>query len=722
MVVQNPTSKIHVDNTDAKAIGSTVKREVRNAPTHIKDYVTGLFPLFQWIRRYNLQWFIGDLIAGFTVGFLVVPQALAQARIATLPIEYGLYTAFVGLVIYAFFATAKDVTIGPTAVLSLFTSQVLAHANKDAAGNNIFPPVQFAIGAAFFAGIYELLIGLLRLGIVVDFIPSSVITGFTSGAATTIIIQQIPKLMGIKGIDTNTQGPHLILRDIFKLIKTTKVDAAFGFSAIAFLVFFKFIGARWGSRKRWVWYLSLAGTGLALVFYIIVSFAVFKAQDGKVFYSLVGNVPRGFKQFAAPTITADLASKLWSPAITVALVGIVEHVAITKSFGRQNGYTNNINANQEIIALGLTNTFGSFLGGYPATGSFSRSAVKAAAGVRTPAAGWITGLIVVLALYVLTPVFYYIPEAVLSAIIIVAISDLIARYPIWLEFWNSGITDFLVAVVALLATIFAGIENGIYSSVVLAAVILLFRTARPTITTLIRTKNHRSYVPVEVAEKSLKQDTTNTEAGIADEIIPTPPGIVIIAFQDSILYPNAHHTADKLLTIVREDTAFGGTPRRAGDRLWCDDTEEKAARLAAKHSEKGTIISKSTLRAVVLDMSRVSHLDAAGYQTLLDFRIEATRWAGHLVPFHFVQPRASYLRLLRRIITSPVKAISIIPGQTDVNYVPDLDVDPLSYFHDTVNDAVESAQATSEAGISTNVTLQDHKLVEDIQAPLVSQS
>ncbi|KAJ3040229.1 hypothetical protein HDV00_011327 [Rhizophlyctis rosea] len=717
--------KPHVDNTDAKNLGKKLRKEASHAHIHAFRYVKDLFPLFQWIRRYNLQWFIGDLIAGFTVGFLVVPQALAQARIATLPIEYGLYTAFVGLVIYAFFATAKDVTIGPTAVLSLFTSQVLVNANRDASGNNIFPPVQFAIGAAFFAGIYELAIGLLRLGIVVDFIPSSVIAGFTTGAATTIIIQQIPKLMGIKGIDTNSQGPHLILRDIFKLISTTKLDAAFGFSAIALLVFFKFIGQRWGAKRKWVWYLSLAGTGIALVLYILVSFGVYQAQGGKVAYSLVGNVPRGFKQFAAPTITPELASRLWSPAITVALVGIVEHVAITKSFGRVNGYTNNINPNQEIIALGLTNTFGSFLGGYPATGSFSRSAVKAASGVRTPAAGWITGTIVVLALYVLTPVFFYIPESVLSAIIIVAISDLIARYPVWLEFWNSNITDFLVAIVSLLATIFAGIENGIYSSVVLAAVILLFRQARPTITTLIRTKNHKSYVPVEVAQSSIEEPAGDTEKGTAlpsDEIIPTPPGIVIISFQDSILYPNAHHTADRLLQIVHEQSSFGGTPRRAGDRLWCDDTEEKAAKLAKGAGEEH--IPKPVLRAIVLDMSRVSHLDAAGYQTLNDFRIEATRWAGALVPFHFVQPRASYLRLLKRIITSPVKALSIVPGQNDVSYTPAFDIDPLAYFHDTVVEAVEVVQSgASEPGLSTHATLAEPgKLVEEIQAPFVSQS
>ncbi|KAJ3287313.1 hypothetical protein HK104_008661 [Borealophlyctis nickersoniae] len=687
--------KLQIDNTEIKQIGQKLQASPKTIPKAAKSYAKSLFPLTTWIGRYNRSWFLGDMIAGFTVGFLVVPQSLAQARIATLPVEYGLYTAFAGLVVYAFFATAKDVTIGPTAVLSLFTSQLLVSANRDAAGKNIYPPVVFAVALAFLAGIYEMFIGLFRLGIIVDFIPSSVITGFTTGAATTVIIGQIPKLFGIKGIDTNTQPTHLIVRDIFQKLWTTKQDAAFGLTCCLFLAVLKYSAARWGRRYRWIHFLGLARNGLALVLYVLISWGIFRAQNGKVGFALVGTVPSGFRPLQAPNLEAGMLGRIAGPAVLTAVIGIVEHIAITKSFGRQNGYTNNINPNQEVMALGLTNILGSFLGGYPATGSFSRSAVKAASGVRTPAAGWITGVIVVLALYVLTPIFFYIPEAVLSAIIVVSMSDLVARYPVWLEFWSTGLSDFTVAVVACLVTIFSSIENGIYSSVGLAALILLLRTARPKVSSLVKTtssKNH--YVPL---------DTVPPE-----EVLPTPNGIIVIRFGDSLTYPNVHYVTDRITELVRTQTTFGGVPRPANDRLWCDDTEERAA----KQSKFFSQTSNPILRAVVFDFSGVAHLDAAGFQTLVDFRKEASRYAGRLVAFHFVGANEQVYRLLLRVVKSPLAVTDVFPGSTQELQETESHVEPSAYFHDNVEDAVKAASLVSEkaGGLSTNATLNHETL------------
>ncbi|KAJ3111723.1 hypothetical protein HK098_008343, partial [Nowakowskiella sp. JEL0407] len=415
MVFSSPFQSLpKFDSTEVRGYGSQSKSELKNFPKYVKDYLVSLFPLFQWIGRYNLTWFTGDIIAALTVGLLILPQALAQAKIATLPSEYGLYTGFVGLVVYSLFATSKDATLGPTAVLSLLTSQLLASANTDAKGNDIYPKTTFAITLAFFTGVYQLIIGLLRIGFLANYIPSTVIQGFTTGAAITIVIQQVPSLLGISGIETNKQPIYLAFRDILINLNKIKVDAALGLTALVVLIAFKVLKAQLGKRFRFLYWLGLASNGIVLVVYLLISFAIVKSNNDKAPFAIVGTIPPGFKPPQQPNLTSDLVSRVWVPAFTSTLISIIEQIGIAKAFGKKFGYTRNINASQEIIAVGLTNFVGSFLSAYPATGSFSRSAVKAASGVRTPIAGLFTSVIVVIGLYGLTGAFYYIPSSVLA--------------------------------------------------------------------------------------------------------------------------------------------------------------------------------------------------------------------------------------------------------------------------------------------------------------------
>ncbi|KAI9004768.1 sulfate transporter family-domain-containing protein [Gaertneriomyces semiglobifer] len=676
-----------IDNSELKRYIRGARSVKRKLPSHAVDYVRTLFPVLSWIKRYNLQWLLGDAIAGFTVGFLVVPQALAQAKIATLPIEYGLYTAFAGLVVYAFFATTKDATIGPTAVLSLFTSQVLASANKHDDGTDKYPPVLFAITLAFFTGVYELIVGLLRVGHIVDFIPGTVISGFTTGAATTIIIQQLPKLLGIKGIDTNSQPAQLILRDVFHKLGETKLDAAWGFSSIAFLVFFKWIKDRYGKRSKWAHYGGLSRNGIALVLFILLSFIVVKASPGgKVKYSLVGNLPAGFKKPSVPDLSTDLVKETWKPALTVALVGIVEHIAIAKSLARTGGYERNVNPNQEIVALGLTNILGSMLHGYPATGSFSRSAVKAASGVRSPAAGWITGLIVVFALYVVTPVFYYIPEAMLTGVIMAAMGDMIVPYPGWIAMWNTSIFDFLVGVISLLVTILVGIEPGIYSSVGVAAALLLIRIARPK---LIIRDNRESGCTSDTSTPSSRRSSVG--GPLAPTLTPIytledlPSSTLLVQFTQSLTYPNTHYLQHVISDHVVGQFAFTGQARPASERLWCDDTEEKAHALQKKASEAEILPVHSgnlqrvgkrpPLHHVILDLSAVAFLDSAGYSMLLSLHSQLKQYTGKVPRMHFVasQDNPEVLRNVHRFLRQTVT-----------------DADLIQFVHATISEAIRA--------------------------------
>ncbi|KAJ1561971.1 hypothetical protein HK096_002640 [Nowakowskiella sp. JEL0078] len=690
-----------LDNTEAKDFGKEAKSFIGGFPSHAKNYLISLFPIATWITRYNLNWFTGDIIAAITVGFLILPQALAQAKIATLPAEYGLYTGFVGLLVYAWFATSKDATIGPTAVLSLLTSQLLVSANTDSAGNDIYPKATFAITLTFFAGIYQLIIGFFRIGFLANFIPATVIDGFTTGACITIIIQQLPSLLGVTGIETNKQAIYLALRDLVINLYRAKIDALLGLTALAFLIGLKVLKETVGTRQKWAFWLGVSRNGIILVLYLLISFIVSKAYPGQTVFNIVGTIPAGFKTPTKPNLDAGIVQRAVVPALTATLIGIIEHVGIIKAFGRKFGYTRNINASQEIIALGLTNFLGSFLSAYPATGSFSRSAVKAASGVRTPLAGIFTSVIVVIGLYGLTGVFYFIPNAVLAAIIIGAMTELIAPFRVWVEFWNISFFDFLVFFVAVFTTIFLGIETGIYSSVALAAFIILLRLARPKVLALARNENSQ-YDVVE-----------------PDQLNVTD-GILAIRFSESIEYPNSAFVGSKVLEFVTDHTVYGGTPRKASERLWFDDTEEKAKRQRKKFEfidvkeeentekailekaetgEVGEVNTKgSVLRAIVFDFSAVNEFDQAGFNLFRENREEIAKFAGRPVYFYFVGAKPKIQRNLLRLIRhkyTPETLSLLLPRISDESLLLQPSEDEEVFFL-TVEDATKAALSGTE--------------------------
>ncbi|KAJ3267670.1 hypothetical protein HK104_005720, partial [Borealophlyctis nickersoniae] len=559
--------------------------------------------------------------------------ALAYAKLATLPLEYGLYTSFTGVLVYCLFATAKDVTIGPTAVMSQLVGQVLATYSKG------YDPVTFAIAIAFLNGIFEIAIGLLRLGIVVDFIPAPVIAGFTTGAGVQIIIGQIPGLLGISGVNTN-ESTYKVLASSLSKLGNTRLDAAFGFTALFLLITWKSVTQHLSKRGYTnMRYISVLRNAVCVVVFTAISFAVNNGQKTpKV--KIAGDVPRGFNHIRAPDF--GLLSAAAPAAVTVTIVGILEHVAITKSFGRLNGYRPD--ANQELVGLGVTNILGSFMGGFSATGSFSRSAIKSQSGVKTPLAGLVTGLVVLLAVYVLTPLFFYIPNAVLSAIIMSAISDLISRPKLLKQLWDIQFIDLFSFILALVFTFFFSIEIAIYVSVGFAVLVLLYRLARPNFSVLGRTPQG-TWVSVN-------------DSRMGSTAVEPPEGILVFRPEESLTYPNANYLSEKVKEVVMSRTEYGGHSGKASDRLWCDTTAARISRARNKSLASGSPDTKPLppLRALILDFSAVNGLDSTGVQTLVDLRRDMDAYAGRRVDLHFahVAPRlerilAYFLRLTRQI-------------------------------------------------------------------------
>ncbi|KAG2210904.1 hypothetical protein INT47_000058 [Mucor saturninus] len=605
----------------------------KHLPEYTKQYFVSLFPIATWLHRYNLMWLVRDLIAGATVGIVIVPQSMGYAKIAELPAQYGLYTAFVGLCVYCLFATSKDISIGPTAVMSLLVGQTVTRVTS--ADPTITGP-EIAVALSLFTGIIAMFIGLVRLGILVDFIPAPAIAGFMSGSAITITIGQMPKLFGIKGMNTQDSS-YLIFGNFFKNLPNTKVDVAFGLVSLVWLYAVRYacqvLGRRYPKYSMHFFFFSIMRNGLLVIFGTLFAFLINIGKSTSPI-SILKTVPAGFTAMAIPTIRPSVISGIASSLPSGVIILILEHVAIAKSFGRINDYT--INPDQEIIAIGFTNIWASFFGAYPSTGSFSRTAIKARSGVKTPIAGIFSALIVLLALYALTPAFYFIPDAVLAAVVIHAVADLVSGPSYVKRLAAVSLWELLIFVATVLVTFFSTVEYGIYASVAMSIVILLFRIARPRFWGLGRIP--LSSVHSVVYEEDKKQQFTTTEhqnflyvpeqhPSLGKLVESLPDGILMCRVDESFTYPNSSFISDKIITYCKARTRSGGKVLSKGDRQWNDDSTP--ATLAARYN-------LPRLHALILDFASVNRLDSSGLQAIVDAQNTLNRYSGHHVEFHFV--------------------------------------------------------------------------------------
>ncbi|KFX88955.1 hypothetical protein V495_05676 [Pseudogymnoascus sp. VKM F-4514 (FW-929)] len=619
-------------------------------------YFRSLFPFTYWITRYNLQWLIGDLVAGITIGAVVVPQGMAYAQLAKLDVQFGLYSSFMGVLVYWFFATSKDITIGPVAVMSTIVGNVVLKAKGI---DDSIPGHVIASALAVICGAIIVTIGLLRMGWIVDLISLTSITAFMTGSAISIAAGQVPTMMGInKRLDT--RGPtYLVIINTLKQLKHSNLNAAMGVSALAMLYIIRFAcsyaAKKYPSQKKTFFFVSTLRTVFVILLYTLISYLVNRHhRDPKQWrFAILGPVPRGFQNAAVPTITIPIIKLFISEVPASVIVLLIEHIAISKSFGRINNYI--IDPSQEMVAIGVTNILGPFLGGYPATGSFSRTAIKSKAGVRTPFAGVITAAVVLLAIYALPAVFYYIPNASLSGVIIHAVGDLITHPNTVYRFWRVSPWEVLIFFVGVFVTIFSSIENGIYCTIVISAAILLFRVLKAKGRFLGQVKIHSvhgdnilgdsdQYNQQDSDSPASNAATTDARSrniflpidhddGSNPEIeIKTPyPGVFIYRFSEGFNYPNANHYLDHLTNHIfavtrRTNTTSYGKP---GDRPWNDPGPRPG-------QEEADTSGKPTLKAIILDFSSVNNVDITSVQQLIDVRNQLDKYTSpEVVDWHF---------------------------------------------------------------------------------------
>ncbi|KAK0618439.1 sulfate transporter family-domain-containing protein [Bombardia bombarda] len=627
----------------------------------IYDYLLSLFPFISWIGHYNLQWLIGDLVAGITIGAVVVPQGMAYAKLAGLPVEFGLYTSFMGVLIYWFFATSKDITIGPVAVMSQLTGGVVA----DLA--TVLPdvkPWEIASALSILAGAIVLFIGVARLGWIVDLISLTALSAFMTGSAITIAVGQLSTLMGISGFSTR-DAPYIVFIHTLQGLPRTTLDAAMGLSALAMLYLIRsgcsLAAKRWPNHQRLAFFISTLRTVFVILLYTLISYLANRGLPAKQFkFKVLFDVPRGFQHAAVPVLTQPIASNLIGYLPSTVIVLLIEHIAISKSFGRVNNYK--INPSQEMVAIGVTNLLGPFLGGYAATGSFSRTAIKSKAGVRTPFAGVITAVVVLLAIYALPAVFYYIPNASLAAVIIHAVGDLITPPNTVYQFWLVSPFELIIFFIGVIVTVFSTIENGVYTTICLSLAVLLVRLLKGKGRFLGRVNVHSVLDERVIGDDKKSSGEYGTFTGAPEapyrnvflpishadgsnpevELESPYPGVFIYRFSEGFNYPNASHELEYMVDHIFAKTRKTNLSQfqRPGDRPWNDPgpTRRELKRAAAEGIEAGEYgvdTTLPTLKAIILDFNSVNHIDITSVQQLIDVRNQLDRYtAPDVVDWH----------------------------------------------------------------------------------------
>ena len=467
----------------------------------------------------------------------------------------------------------------PVAVMSTVTGTVVSQVT---AAHPEYKGREHVVASALavMCGVIISFIGLIRCGWIVDFISLAAISAYMTGSAINIAVGQVPALMGIKGF-SNRDATYKVVINILKHLGRTKLDAAMGLTALTMLYLIRYgcnFGARrMPSRAKTFFFLSTLRTAFVILLYTMISWLVNRHHRAKKEnkFAILGKVPRGFQNAAVPEVNKSIIAAFAGQLPVSVIVILIEHIAIAKSFGRINNYT--IDPSQEMVAIGVTNLFGPFLGAYPATGSFSRTAIKSKAGVRTPFAGVITAIVVLLAIYALPAVFFYIPNSSLSAVIIHAVGDLITPPNTVYQFWRVSPLEVIIFFAGVFVTVFASIEDGIYTTICISVAVLLFRVVKAKGRFLGKVKVH-SVIGDHLIDDEGKRsaggqygsfgsndpDTStrniflpiNHNDGSNPEVdVESPyPGIFIYRFSEGFNYPNANHYLDSMVATIFKET------------------------------------------------------------------------------------------------------------------------------------------------------------------------
>jgi sulfate permease, SulP family len=503
-------------------------------------------PAWGWLRHYRRADLRGDLTAGLTVAVMLVPQGMAYAMLAGLPPVVGLYASTVPLLVYALVGSSRQLAVGPVAIVSLLTlSGVSALAEPGSAEY-----VGLAAVLALMSGVLMLALGVVRAGFITNFLSHAVISGFTSAAAIVIGLSQLRQLLGIRLAAESVPG--LVWEAARRLGEANPYTVALGLGSIAALVAARRLAPRFPAPL------------LVVAVTTLLAYAFRLDLRG---VGIVGDVPGGLPALVLPGVGTATLLALLPAALTISFVGYMESVAVAKSIAAREKYR--IDPDRGLRGLGLANIAGAIFSGYPVTGGFSRSAVNYQAGARTGLASIITALLVVVTLLAFTSLFRFLPNAVLAAIVMVAVYGLI-NVKEALHLFRLKKVDGWTLVLTFLATLFIGIEQGILLGAAFSLLVFIWRSAYPHVASLGWLARERVF--------------RNVERYPEVEVVP---GIAILRVDASLYFANMAFLENWL---------------------------------------RGVVFDRPDTRTIILDFSGVNDMDAVAVETLetlmADFRAQ----------------------------------------------------------------------------------------------------
>lgn len=474
------------------------------------------FPILEWIQEYNKTLFKGDLSAGITVAVMLIPQGMAYAMIAGLPPVYGLYAAIFPQLIYAIMGSSRQLAVGPVAMDSLLVATTLnTMAIVDAQHY-----ISLAIFLAFFMGVIQVFLGLIKFGFLVNFLSKPVINGFTSAAAIIIGLSQLNHMLGVEISQGN------VLQALIQSIWEVRTEIHLLTLMITLGSIFLIFGIKRFSKK----------IPVALVVVILTTLLTSQLNWNEMGVSIVGTIPSGLPAFNFQWIAVEDIYPLFPMALTLSLIAFLEAISIAKAIEvKENKET--VDPNQELIALGAANVFGSFFQSYPTTGGFSRTAVNHESGAQTGVAAIISAAVVGLTLVFFSSWFYYLPKPVLGAIILTAVINLVdLKYPY--QLWSSHREEFFILLFTFLITLFMGIMEGVLLGTLASLSLMVYRSSQPHIAILGRIKGTKHY-------RNIHRFTEEVE---------TFPGVLILRFDGQLFFGNHSYFKKQIVDLLGRET------------------------------------------------------------------------------------------------------------------------------------------------------------------------
>lgn len=522
------------------------------------------------LRKYNIGLLKSDAIAGLTVAIMLVPQGMAYALLSGVPPIYGLYAGMIPLLIYPFFGTSRHLSVGPVALVSILVLTGLTEFAEPFSEEYI----SLAILTSLVAGCIQVILSIFKMGFLVNFLSHPVISGFTSAAAVIIGVSQLKYFFGIavprSGSIVST------VKDLFTHFNDVHlITLLLGTIGLALIL---------GLKKI---HKSIPGAIIVVILSILL---VFFFEWDKVGVAIIEDVPGGLPRIYLPLITFENVTKVFPLALIICLISFIESLAIAKTLAaKHDNYP--IKANKELLGLGMAKIVGSFFQGIPNTGSFVRSAINEQAGAKTGVASLIAAILIGLTLLFFTPLFYYLPQAILAAIVISAVFGLMDIKEAKKLFKNDR-NDFYVLITTFILTLFLGIREGVLAGILLSLVLIIIKVSKPNFAILGNLPNTPFYRNVDRYDEAI-----------------TDPYYLIFRYDDDIFFGNAEHFYETVLEAVNKQSGLQMLILDASSIGHIDSTGIHQLKLLKESLDKQMIkFVITSLRGPVRDIFRTNEL------------------------------------------------------------------------------------------------------------------